>query len=328
MRAIAIRPAAPGGPEVMIPTEVELPPAPAAGQVRVRVRFAGVNFIDTYQRSGAYKLPVPLLLGQEGTGEVEQLGAGIDPALLLEVGTRVAWTGVMGSYATHVDAPAERLVVVPPALGLEQAAAAMLQGMTAHYLARSTFTLGPGHRCLIHAAAGGVGQLLSQLAHAAGAEVLGTVSSDAKAELARAAGCDHAIRYDRDDVVAEVRRLTGGTGVDVVYDSVGKDTFARSLDCLRVRGMLVLFGQASGAVPPVDLQVLAQKGSLYVTRPTLAHFTATRGELVARAGEVMSAVAAGTLRLRIERVLPLADAAEAHRLLASRATTGKLLLST
>jgi NADPH2:quinone reductase len=327
MRAIAIRPAAPGGPEVLAPTDVELPPAPAAGHARVRVRFAGVNFIDVYQRSGAYPLPRPLPLGQEGAGEIEALGADVDPALGLAVGTRVAWSNVLGSYASHLDAPAERLVAVPAGLTLDQAAAAMLQGMTAHYLTRSTFPLAAGQRCLIHAAAGGVGQLACQLARAAGATVLGTVSTDAKAELARAAGCDDPIRYDRDDLVAEVRRITTGSGVDVVYDSVGKDTFARSLDCLRPRGMLVLFGQSSGAVPPVDLQVLAQKGSLFLTRPTLGHYVATRAELVARAGDVLGAVERGALRLRVDRTIPLAEASTAHRLLESRATTGKLLLA-
>jgi NADPH2:quinone reductase len=326
MHALAIRPAAPGGPEVLVPAELELPPL-APDAARVRVRFAGVNFIDVYQRSGAYPLPRPLPIGQEGAGEIEALGPGVDPALGLAVGARVAWTGVPGSYASHVDAPADRLVVIPAGLGLDQAAAAMLQGMTAHYLTHATFALGPGHRCLIHAAAGGVGQLACQLARTAGAVVLGTVSTDAKAELARAAGCAHPIRYDRDDLVAEVRRITAEARCDVVYDSVGKDTFAKSLDCLRPRGMLVLYGQSSGAVPPVDLQVLAQKGSLYATRPTLGHYTQRRAELLERAGAVLGAVGAGTLRLRIDRVLPLAEAAEAHRLLASRATTGKLLLA-
>jgi NADPH2:quinone reductase len=325
--ALAIRPAATGGPEVLVPAELELPPL-AATAARVRVRYAGVNFIDVYFRTGAYPMPRPLALGLEGAGEVEALGPAVDPALGLAVGARVAWTGVPGSYATVVDAPADRLVVVPAALSLDQAAAAMLQGMTAHYLARSTFPLAAGQRCLVHAAAGGVGQLLCQLAHAAGAEVLGTVSTDAKAELATAAGCDHPIRYDRDDVVTEVKRLTGGAGVDVVYDSVGKATFAASLDCLRPRGMIVLFGQSSGAVPPVDLQVLSQKGSLYATRPTLNHYIATRAELVARAGEVMTSIIGGALRLRIDRVIPLAEAATAHRLLESRATAGKILLAT
>jgi len=326
MTARAIRPAEPGDADILIPTELELPPL-AAGHARVRVRFAGVNFIDVYHRSGQYPMPRPLPLGLEGAGEIEALGAGVDPALGLAPGLRVAWTGAPGSYATVLDVRAEQLVAVPAALSLEQAAAAMLQGMTAHYLARSTFVLGPGHRCLVHAAAGGVGQLLCQLAHAAGAVVLGTVSTDAKAELARAAGCDHPIRYDRDDLVAEVTRLTGGARTDVVYDSVGRATFERSLDCLARRGTLVLFGQSSGAVAPVDLQVLSRKGSLYVTRPTLFDYTATRAELAARAEAVMSAIAAGTLRVRIDRVLPLAEAAAAHRLLEGRATTGKLLLA-
>src|SRR5689334_11947260 len=324
---LAIRPAAPGGPEILVPTPLELPPL-GPTSARVRVRFAGVNFIDVYHRTGQYPQPRPMPLGLEGAGEIEALSPAVDPALGLAVGARVAWTSAPGSYATHVDVPAEKLVAVPSALSLDQAAAAMLQGMTAHYLARSTFPLAAGHRCLVHAAAGGVGQLLCQLAHAAGATVLGTVSTDAKAELATAAGCDHPIRYDRDDVVAEVKRITGGAGVDVVYDSVGKTTFAASLDCLRPRGMLVLFGQSSGAVPPVDLQVLSQKGSLFATRPTLFHYTATRAELVARAGDVLGAIAAGTLRLRIDRVIPLAEAATAHRLLESRATTGKILLAT
>src|SRR5262245_40823483 len=246
MTALAIRPAAPGGPEVLVPAPIELPIV-APHSVRVRVRYAGVNFIDVYHRTGQYPMPRPLPLGQEGAGKVETVGADVDAAFGLQVGTPVAWAGVPGSYATHVDVPADRAVVVPRGLTLDQAAAAMLQGMTAHYLARTTFPLQPGQRCLVHAAAGGVGQLLCQLAHSAGAIVLGTVSTDAKAELAAAAGCDHPIRYDRDDVVTEVRRITNGAGVDVVYDSVGKATFAASLDCLRPRGMLVLYGQSSGA---------------------------------------------------------------------------------
>jgi NADPH:quinone reductase len=325
--SLAIRPTEPGDPDVLVAAEEELPPL-AADKARVRVRFAGVNFIDVYHRKGLYPLPRPLPMGQEGAGEIVELGANVDLGLGLAVGARVAWTGVPGSYAEVVDVPADRLVIVPNPLSLEQAAAAMLQGMTAHYLARSTFVLGKGNRCLVHAAAGGVGQLLCQIAHAAGAEVIGTCSTDAKAELARAAGADHIIRYDRDDVVTEVRRITDGAGVHVVYDSVGKSTFDASLDSLARRGLLVLYGASSGPVPPVDLQLLSRKGSLFATRPTLNDYIATRADLVARADAVLSAIAGGTLRLRIDRILPLAEAAEAHRILERRETTGKLLLAT
>jgi NADPH:quinone reductase len=326
MRALAIRPAAPGGPEVLVASEVELPPL-AAGHARVRLRFAGVNFIDVYHRSGKYPMATPLPVGQEGAGEIIELGPGVDPGLGLATGARVAWTNVPGSYASVVDVPAERLVIVPTALPLDHAAAAMLQGMTAHYLATSTYRIARGDRVLVHAAAGGVGLLLCQLARRAGAQVLGTVSTDDKAALARDAGCDHPIRYDRDDVVTEVTRITDGAKLHAVYDSVGAATFAASLDCLARRGMLVLFGQSSGAVPPIDLQLLSRKGSLYATRPTLGDYIATRADLVARADAVMSAIVGGALRLRIDRVLPLADAAEAHRLLEARATTGKVLLA-
>ncbi len=293
----------------------ELPdPQPGPGQVRVRVAYAGVNFIDVYHRTGAYKMPRPIPIGREGAGVVE------------DTGEHVAWAAVAGSYASHVIAPADQLVPVPAGVDLRTAAAAMLQGMTAHYLTRSTFPLAAGHTCLLHAAAGGAGLLIAQLARAAGATVIGTVSTDAKAERARAAGCAHVIRYDREDVVARVRELTGGRGVDVVYDSVGKTTFDASLDCLHPRGMMVLFGQSSGAVPPMDPQVLQAKGSLFLTRPTLNHYTLTRDDLLARAADVLGAVASGALSIAIDRVLPLADAAEAHRLLESRATSGKLLL--
>lgn len=315
----AIRPGATGGPDVLTVAEVE-EPAVGKGQVRVKVAFAGVNFIDVYFRRGEYPMPVPLLLGREGAGTVEEVGEGA----AWQVGDRVAWCDVVGSYAERVVAPADKLVAVPDGLKLDRAAAVMLQGLTAHYLARSTFPLRAGHRCLVHAAAGGVGLLLCQLARAAGAEVVGTVSSDEKAALALAAGCGHAVRYDQVDF-AQVVRETGG--VDVVYDSVGQDTFERGLDCLRPRGMMVLFGQSSGAVPPVALQVLNRKGSLFVTRPNLAHHVATRQELVARAGDVLGAVARGELGVRIDRVLPLAEAAAAHRLLEGRATSGKLLLA-
>ncbi len=315
----AIRPAATGGPEVMTLTQVD-DAVLARGQVRVKVAFAGVNFIDVYFRSGQYPAPVPVPLGREGAGTVVEVGEGAD----WKVGDRVAWCDVPGSYADHVVAPGDRLVAVPEETRLDRAAAVMLQGMTAHYLVKSTFPLRAGQRCLVHAAAGGVGLLLCQLARQIGAEVFGTVSTDEKAARALAAGCTHAIRYDQVDFAEAVRK---GGGVDVVYDSVGKTTFDRSLDCLRPRGMMVLFGQSSGAVPPVNLQVLNLKGSLFVTRPTLGHYTATRQELLARAGDVLGAVARGELGVRIDRVLPLADAAEAHRLLESRATSGKLLLA-
>lgn len=317
----AIRPTAPGPADVLTLTDLELPP-PGPGQAQVAVAFAGVNFIDVYHRTGQYPLPTPLPLGREGAGVVTAVGSGV----ALAVGARVAWCDAPGSYAEAIVAPADKLVPVPDGVGLDVAAAVMLQGLTAHYLATSTFALTAGSRCLVHAAAGGVGLLLCQLARAAGADVLGTVSSDAKAALAAAAGCAHPIRYDRDDVVAAVRALHPG-GVDVVYDSVGKTTFDASLDCLRPRGLLALFGQSSGAVPPIDLQVLSRKGSLFVTRPTLFHHVATRAELEARCADLFGRIAAGALAVRIDRVVPLADAAAAHRALEARATSGKVLLA-
>ena len=317
----AIRPAAIGGPEVLVTSEAAVA-APGPGEVRVKVAFAGVNFIDVYHRTGQYPMPSPIPLGREGAGVVEAVGAGV----ALAAGDHVAWCDVPGSYAEAVVGPAEKFVRVPDGASLEQAAAVMLQGLTAHYLATSTYELTAGSRCLVHAAAGGVGLLLCQLARAAGAEVLGTVSSDEKAALAHAAGCAHPIRYDREDFAAAVRARCPA-GVDVVYDSVGKTTFDRSLDCLRPRGLLALFGQSSGAVPPFDLQVLSKKGSLYVTRPTLGHYTATRAELERRATTVLGAVARGTLAVRIDRIVPLADAAAAHHALESRATSGKVLLA-
>jgi NADPH2:quinone reductase len=317
----AIRPAAPGGPEVL--QLVDAPdPAPGRGQARVRVEYAGVNFIDVYHRTGLYPMPTPIPIGREGAGVIEAVGADCD----LKVGARVAWAGVGGSYATHVIAPWDVLVPVPDALDSKIAAALMLQGMTAQYLTRTTYRLKINETCLLHAAAGGVGLLASQLASRAGAVVIGTVSTDEKADRARKAGCTHVIRYDREDLVKRVKELTGGRGVDVVYDSVGKATFMQSLDCLRPRGMMVLFGASSGPVPPIDLQLLNQKGSIYVTRPNLSHYTATRNELLERAGDVLGAAAHDELAVTIDRVLPLAEAAEAHRLLESRATIGKVLL--
>jgi NADPH2:quinone reductase len=320
MNAIVV--AEPGGPEAMKLVEEELP-APGPGQVLVRVRAAGVNFIDVYHRTGLYPAEPPVRLGLEGAGEVEAVGDGVDnPA----VGDRVAWTGVPGSYATHVVAPRDRLVPLPDELGFAAGAAAMLQGMTAHYLTESTFRLESGNRCLVHAAAGGVGLLLCQLGRRRGARVIGTVSTADKEALAREAGAADVIRYTETDFESETRRLTDGDGVHVVYDSVGKTTFESSLRCLRPRGTLVLFGQSSGPVEPFDPQLLNRGGSLYLTRPSLFHYISTRAELLARAGDVLGWVADGELRLRIDRELPLADAAEAHRLLESRATSGKLLL--
>jgi NADPH2:quinone reductase len=317
-----MRASRPGGPEVM--ALVELPrTAPGPGQALVRVAAAGVNFIDIYHRSGAYPAAPPILLGLEGAGTIEALGA---DTVALAVGDRVAWTGVAGSYASHVLAPTDRLVPLPAGIASRTAAAAMLQGLTAHYLTTSTFPLAPGHSCLVHAAAGGVGLLLCQLAQRAGARVIGTVSTAAKAERARAAGASDIVLYRDEDVQRRVADLTGGRGVDVVYDSVGRDTFDASLACLRPRGMLVLFGQSSGAVPPFDPQRLSQGGSLFLTRPSLFHHIADRGELIARSQQLLGWIAAGALRVSIDRALPLARAGEAHQLLASRATIGKLLL--
>jgi NADPH:quinone reductase len=289
----------------------------------VRIEAAGVNFIDVYQRTGAYKIALPYGLGLEGAGIVESVGDGV-----LDVcpGDRVAWASVPGSYATHVIAPADKVVKVPDGVSSQDAAAAMLQGMTAHYLTTSTFPLQPGHTCLVHAAAGGLGRLICQMARQRGARVIGTVSTQAKAEVARAAGADETILYTEQDFEAEVKRLTDGRGVDVVYDTVGKDTFDKSLNCLRPRGYLVLAGQSSGPVPPLDPQVLNAKGSLFLTRPTLFHHVATREDLVQRGSDVLQSVAAGTLRLHIAEAYPLTEAGRAHEELTSRRTIGKLLL--
>ena len=320
MRAIRIESV--GGPEVM--KLVEMPtPAPGSGQALVRVEAAGVNFIDIYQRSGVYKLPLPFTPGQEGAGVVESVADGVRE---VRVGDRVAWAGALGSYATHVLAAASRLVPTPRGVDSRSAAAAMLQGMTAHYLVTDTFPLRPGHMCLIHAAAGGVGQLFCQLASRAGAHVIGTAGAAEKTRLAKQAGAHETIDYRTQDFEAEVKRITAGAGVHVVYDSVGKDTWEKSLRCLRPRGMLVLFGQSSGSVPPFDPQLLATGGSLFLTRPTLASYVLTRDELLNRAGAVLGAVERGDLKLSIAETLPLANAAKAHELLTSRKTSGKLLL--
>jgi NADPH2:quinone reductase len=302
--------------------EVEMP-KPDKGQALVRIEAAGVNFIDIYQRSGLYKLDLPFSLGQEGAGVVEAVGPDVTE---VRVGQRVAWTGVMGACATHALVPAARLVVVPEGVSSKTAAAVMLQGMTAHYLTHDTFPLRPGHDCLIHAAAGGVGLLFCQMARKLGARVIGTVGTAEKAQLARKAGASEVIEYRTVDFEAEVKRLTDGKGVHVVYDSVGKDTFDKSLKSLRLRGMLVLFGASSGPVPPLDVQRLAAGGSLYLTRPTLVSYIVTREELLARAGAVLGMVQKGELEVKIEAEIPLAEAAKAHELLASRKTTGKVVL--
>jgi len=311
-----------GGPEVMRATAHD-PGPPASGTARVRIAAAGVNFIDVYFRTGAYPAPLPFVLGLEGAGEVEAVGPDVRD---LAVGDRVAWASVPGSYAEAVVAPVERLVRVPAGVALDVAAAAMLQGMTAHYLVHGTRETRRGDTALVHAAAGGVGLLLIQMLRSAGARVFGTCSTAEKEALAREAGADEVIRYDRVDFADEARRMTDGRGVDVVYDGVGKATFDGSLRALRVRGLCALYGQASGPVPPLDLQRLNQGGSLFVTRPSLTHYTLDRAELEHRAGAVLDAVASGALRVRIGARYPLEQAAEAHRALEGRATTGKVLL--
>ena len=318
----AIRVHTPGGPEALRLEDIP-EPKPEAGQAVVKIEAAGVNFIDVYQRTGLYKVALPFTLGQEAAGTVTALGTGVSEP---RVGTRVAYCGILGAYAPYAVVPADRLVVLPDGVSTKQGAAAMLQGMTAHYLATSTYALKSGDACLVHAAAGGVGLLLCQVATLRGARVLGTVSTREKAALARAAGAAEVILYTEQDFEAEVKRLTNGAGLQVIYDSVGKTTFEKGLSCLAPRGMMVLYGQSSGPVGPFDPQVLSQKGSLFLTRPTLAHYILTRPELVARAGEVLSWIKSGKLKLRIERELPLAQAAEAHKLLEGRKTTGKVLL--
>jgi NADPH2:quinone reductase len=297
--------------------------APKAGELLVDVAAAGVNYIDTYQRQGVYKMELPFVPGQEGAGTVAEVGPEVDG---FAVGDRVAWLGSLGSYAARKVLPASVAVKVPEGVSLETAAATMLQGVTAHYLVASTFEVKPGHDVLVHAAAGGVGLLLVQLAKARGARVFGTVSTEEKAKLAREAGADEVIRYDRDDFAKAIRDLTDGEGVDVVYDGVGKDTFDASLASLKVRGLLALFGAASGPVPPVDPQRLNSGGSLYLTRPTSVHYVRTREELDWRAKELFDAVLAGDRTVRIGGTYPLADAQRAHEDLQGRRTTGKLLL--
>jgi NADPH:quinone reductase len=310
-----------GGPEVLRYEEIA-DPTPGPGEAVVRVEAAGVNFIDVYHRTGLYKIAPPFTLGQEGAGTVERVGEGVAE---LAPGDRVAWTGVLGSYAEKVLAPAAKLVRLPEGVTARQGAAAMLQGMTAHYLACSTYPLKVGDTCLVHAAAGGVGLLLCQIGKLRGARVLGTSSAE-KAELARAAGADEVILYTEKDFADEVKRLTGGKGVQVIYDGVGRTTFEKGLNCLALRGMMVLFGQSSGPVPPIDPGILNTKGSLFLTRPSLFHYIARREELAERAGDILGWIRDGKLKLRTEFEFPLEQAAEAQRALEGRKTTGKVLL--
>jgi NADPH2:quinone reductase len=289
----------------------------------LKLAAAGINFIDVYQREGRYKVPLPFTAGQEGAGTVTAVGSEVKS---LKVGDRVAWTSVQGGYAEYAAIPADKLVKVPQGVTDQQAAAAMLQGMTAHYLCYSTYSVKRGDTVLVHAAAGGVGLLLVQMCHNLGARVIGTVSTEEKAKLARDAGADEVILYTQSDFETETRRLTDGKGVNAVFDSVGKTTFEKGLNTLKPRGMMVLFGGSSGAVPPFDPLTLASKGSLFLTRPTLGHYTATRDELESRADAVFGMIAAGKLKLRIEHTYPLAQAQQAHRDLEGRKTTGKLLL--
>jgi NADPH:quinone reductase len=320
MKAIQVKQV--GGPEAM--ELVELPvPQPKPNEAVVKLAASGVNFIDVYNREGRYTAPLPFVLGQEGAGVVAAVGAEVKS---VKVGDRVAWTHQLGSYAEYAAVPAERLVPIPQGVSDQQAAGAMLQGMTAHYLSHDTYPLKKGETALIHAAAGGVGLLLVQMAHNIGARVIATVSTEEKAKLARGAGADEVILYTQADFEVETKRLTGGKGVDVVYDSVGKTTFEKGLNILRPRGMMVLFGGSSGAAPPFDPITLTQKGSLFLTRPSLGNYISTREELVARSGAVFGMIAAGKLKLRIEHTYSLAEAQQAHRDLEGRKTTGKLLL--
>ena len=318
----AIQVSQPGGPEAM--QLVDLPvPTPKPNEAVVKIVAAGANFIDVYNREGRYKVPTPFVLEQEAAGTITALGSGVTN---LKAGDRVAYTGVLGAYADYAAVPADRLVKIPDRVSDQQAAAAMLQGMTAHYLSHDTFPLKKGQTTLIHAAAGGVGLLLVQMAHNIGARVIGTVSPEEKARMARDAGANEVILYTQVDFESETRRLTNGKGVDVVYDSVGKTTFDKGLNVLLPRGMMVLFGGSSGPVPPFDPLLLTQKGSLFLTRPSLNHYIRTNDELEARAGAVLDMIQSGILKLRIGHTYRLSDAQQAHRDLEGRKTTGKLLL--
>ncbi|HVS87058.1 MAG TPA: quinone oxidoreductase [Candidatus Acidoferrum sp.] len=320
MQAIQVQKS--GGPEVL--TLVDIPvPKPKPNEVVVKVSAAGVNFIDVYFREGRYATPLPFVNGQEACGIVNDVGHAVKS---LKPGDRVAYTSILGSYAQYAAAPSDRVVRVPEGITDQQAAAAMLQGMTAHYLVNDAYPLKKGETALIHAAAGGVGLLLVQMARSIGARVIGTAGSAEKAKLAREAGAHEVILYDRQDFEAETKRITEGKGVHVIYDGVGKSTFEKDLNILRPRGYLVLFGAASGPVPPFDLDKLRQKGSLFLTRPSLGHYIATREELEQRATDVLRMISSGKLKLRIEHVYKLQEAQQAHRDLEGRKTTGKLLL--
>ncbi|HEY7635387.1 MAG TPA: quinone oxidoreductase [Gemmatimonadales bacterium] len=318
----AIRVEQPGGAEVLRLEDVPIP-TPGPGQALIKVEAAGVNFIDIYRRSGAYPVTYPITPGSEAGGTVEAVGTGVT---VVRPGDRVASSDMIGAYAEYALAPADRLVPLPERVSARDGAAAILQGITAHYLTASTHRLKRGDTCLVHAAAGGVGLLICQMARQRGARVIGTVSTEEKATLAREAGATDVILYTEVDFEVETKRLTDGAGVEVVYDSVGRTTFAKSLNCLARRGVMVLFGQSSGPVEPFDPQVLNRKGSLFLTRPTIGHYTATRRELLQRASAVLHGIADGNLSVRIGGEFPLAQASEAHRRLESRRTTGKLLL--
>jgi NADPH2:quinone reductase len=320
MKAIQVRQN--GGPEQLVYTDVPNP-TPGANDVVMRVEASGVNFIDVYHRTGLYKTELPLVPGVEAAGVVESIGSEV---IDWQPGDRVAYAMKPGSYAELVSVPAASLVALPEGIDARTGASLMLQGMTAHYLVKSTFPLKPGDTALVHAAAGATGMLVVQLAKLAGARVIGTVSTEAKAETARAAGADEIINYATEDFAKRARELTAGRGVDVVYDSVGASTFEKSLESLRIRGMLVSFGNASGAVPKFEPALLAQKGSLFLTRPSLAQYVATREELTWRAAEIFEAVQSGQLKVTIDRIYPLSEARQAHADLESRKTSGKLLL--
>jgi NADPH:quinone reductase len=311
-----------GGPEDLVIDDIPVP-EPKAGEARVKIEAIGVNYIDIYQRTGLYPLQTPFTLGSEAAGVVDAVGEGVTE---VKKGDRVAYAMVPGSYAEYAIVPAWRLVPVPPNIDAKSAAAIMLQGMTAHYLTHSTYPLKQGETALVHATAGGVGLLLAQIAKMRGAKLIGTVSTEAKAALAKQAGADDVILYTQTDFLTEVKKLTDGKGVHVVYDSVGATTFDKSLDCLRPRGYLVLFGQSSGPVPPFDPGKLAGKGSLFLTRPSLAHYTLDRAELLQRSGDLFNWIASGKLKLRVESAFPMVDASEAHRQLEGRKTTGKVVL--
>jgi NADPH:quinone reductase len=311
-----------GGPEKLSYEDLPVP-EPGTGQALVKIHSIGLNFIDVYFRTGLYKSPLPFTPGMEAAGTVEAVG---EHVTVVKPGDRVAYAGVIGAYAEYARINAQQLVPLPGDVDFSSAAAVMLQGLTAHYLTYSTFPLRKGETVLLHAAAGGVGLLLIQMAKRIGARVIGTVSTEEKAALAQNAGADHIIFYTREDFEQEVKRFTGGTGVDVVYDSVGKTTFDKSLNCLRRRGMMVLFGQSSGPVPPMEPGILNAKGSLYLTRPGLAHYTATRDELLWRTGDLFKWISENDLSIRIDRTYPLKEASQAHRALESRQTAGKVLI--